>query len=131
MAAVALSLRKTGMTAWEGIWYILQCIPFGAGYFAKIPVKKALQDYGLLEMTTWERFWYVLQCIPFGAGYFAKIPAAKALSELPQYRDARRAGLGVLAPAAPASGLAAATSTPALTAPPAVPEPASTIDPTE
>jgi hypothetical protein len=89
--------RKVGVSTWEGIWYVIQCIPVGAGYFAKIPVKKALQDYGLVEMTGAERFWYVLQCIAFGAGYFAKIPASKALSELSQYRAQRQAGLGVLA----------------------------------
>lgn len=61
-------------------------IAFGAGYFAKIPAKKALSDFGMAEMTAAEKFWYVLMCIPFGAGYFAKIPTAKAISELPQLR---------------------------------------------
>ncbi|MGH3304624.1 MAG: hypothetical protein ACRDOK_23685 [Streptosporangiaceae bacterium] len=70
------------MTSAASFWYILQCIAFGAGYFAKVPAKKALQDAGMAEMTSWERFWYVLQCIPFGAGYFAKLPVAKALSEM-------------------------------------------------
>ncbi|HUZ88201.1 MAG TPA: hypothetical protein VMU49_00020 [Candidatus Acidoferrales bacterium] len=59
-------------------------------------MKKALQDFGLVEMTSAEQFWYVLLCIAFGAGYFAKIPVAKALSELPQYRAQRKAGLGTL-----------------------------------
>ena len=88
--------RKTALTTWEGIWYVLMCIAFGAGYFSKIPAKKALQDFGLVEMTSAERFWYVLMCIGFGAGYFAKIPTAKALSELPQYRSERQATLGTL-----------------------------------
>jgi hypothetical protein len=55
-------------------------------YFAKIPGKKAMADFGLVGLTGWESFWYILMCIPFGAGYFAKIPVAKALSELPQFR---------------------------------------------
>ncbi len=66
------------------------------GYFAKIPAKKALHDFGLTEMTSAEHFWYVLMCIWFGAGYFAKIPVAKALSELPQYRSDRGASLSTL-----------------------------------
>lgn len=65
----------------ESFWYIMQCIGFGAGYFAKIPAKKALSECGFVEMTSAERFWYVLQCLAFGAGYFAKIPIKKALSE--------------------------------------------------
>ena len=96
MANATAVTRKTAMTTWEGIWYVLRCIALGAGYFAKIPAKKALSDFGLCEMTGAEQFWYALQCIPFGAGYFAKIPTAEALSELPQYRDARRAGLATL-----------------------------------
>jgi hypothetical protein len=71
MAAASTAFRKTGVTAWEGFWYILQCIAFGAGYFAKIPAKKALADFGLCDRTGAEKFWYVLQCLAFGAGYFA------------------------------------------------------------
>lgn len=89
-------LRKIALTTWEGVWYVLSCIPFGMGYFSKVPVKKAMHDFGLVEMTSAERFWYVVMCIPFGAGYFAKIPVAKALSELPQYRADRQASLGTL-----------------------------------
>jgi hypothetical protein len=80
------ALRKTGLTAAESFWYVLGCIAFGAMYFAKIPAKKALADFGMAELTGAESFWYVLMCIPFGAGYFAKIPTAKALSELSQLR---------------------------------------------
>lgn len=76
--------KMIALTAWEGFWYTLQCITFGAGYFCKIPVKKAMQDYGMAEMTGGERSWYVIECIAFGAGYFAKIPVKKALAELPQ-----------------------------------------------
>jgi hypothetical protein len=72
------------LTAAEQFWYVLQCIAFGAGYFAKVPVKKALSEVGLAEMTGAEHFWYVLQCIAFGAGYFAKVPVKKALSEVTQ-----------------------------------------------
>jgi hypothetical protein len=32
------------LTAAEQFWYVLQCIAFGAGYFAKVPVKKALSE---------------------------------------------------------------------------------------
>jgi len=88
--------KKFALTTWEGIWYVLMNIAFGAAYFAKVPAKKAMQDFGLVQMTTWEQFWYVLQCIAFGAGYFAKIPTAKALSELPQYRAQRLTSLGTL-----------------------------------
>jgi hypothetical protein len=80
---------KTSLTAAEKFWYVLQCIAMGAGYFAKIPAKKALADFGMAELTSAEKFWYVLQCVFFGAGYLAKVPTAKALSELPQFRAGR------------------------------------------
>lgn len=69
-------------TSWEGFWYVLGCIYFGAAYFQKVPVKKALSEYGLVEMTGAEKFWYVVQCIFFGAGYFAKVTIKRALSEV-------------------------------------------------
>jgi hypothetical protein len=97
MNTVANAVRKTALTTWEGIWYVLQNIALGAGYFAKIPAKKAMSDFGLCELTGAEHFWYVVQCIAFGAGYFTKIPTAKALSELPQYRDQRQATFATLA----------------------------------
>jgi hypothetical protein len=84
----APAVRKTGLTAAEKFWYVLGCIPLGAMYFAKIPSKKALADFGMAELTGAEQFWYVLMCIGFGAGYFAKIPTAKAISELAQFREA-------------------------------------------
>jgi hypothetical protein len=74
---------------------------FAAGYFAKIPAKKALKDFGLTEMTGAEQFWYVVECIGFGAGYFAEIPTAKALSELPQFSTERQGALGTLGGPAP------------------------------
>ena len=37
MATVARMVR---LTAAESFWYVLQCIAFGAGYFAKVPVKR-------------------------------------------------------------------------------------------
>jgi hypothetical protein len=79
-------VRRYGLTAAQKFWYILGCIPFGAGYFLKIPAKKAMHDFGMTELTGPEAFWYILMCIPFGAAYFAKLPVAKALSELPQFR---------------------------------------------
>jgi hypothetical protein len=78
------TVSRIRLTAAEQFWYVLQCIAFGAGYFAKVPVKKALSEIGLAEMTGAEQFWYVLQCIAFGAGYFAKVPVKKALTELSQ-----------------------------------------------
>jgi hypothetical protein len=94
-------VRKTALTTWEGIWYVIQNIAFGAGYFAKVPAKKALQDFGMVEMTGAEHFWYIRMCIGFGAGYFAKIPTAKALSELPQFQSQRQNALGAIAPLEP------------------------------
>jgi hypothetical protein len=78
-AAVA---QRKGLTAAQSFWYVLMCIPMGAGYLAKVPAKKALQDFGMAQMTTAEQFWYVLMCIAFGGGYWAKIPVKKALSEM-------------------------------------------------
>jgi hypothetical protein len=96
MATAGMAAKKVALTTWEGIWYVLQNIAFGAGYLAKVPAKKALQDFGLVEMTSAEQFWYVVQNIAFGAGYLAKIPTAKALSELAQYKSQRQTGLGTL-----------------------------------
>jgi hypothetical protein len=86
--ALDQAVRKTSLTAAEKFWYVLGNIALGAMYFAKIPSKKALADFGLAELTTAEGFWYILMCIPLGAGYFAKIPTAKAISELGQFRAA-------------------------------------------
>jgi hypothetical protein len=41
MAAMVRTIRMTGA---ESFWYVLGCIGFGAAYFAKIPVKKALSE---------------------------------------------------------------------------------------
>lgn len=87
------ALSKVSLTAAEKFWYVLGCIAFGASYFAKIPAKKALSDFGMTEMTSAEGFWYILMCISFGAGYFAKLPTAKAISELEQFRTAAHAPL--------------------------------------
>ncbi|MET8133735.1 MULTISPECIES: hypothetical protein [unclassified Streptomyces] len=76
-------LGQGSTTSAEKFWYILGCIYFGAAYMQKVPVKKALSEYGLVEMTGAEKFWYVIQCIFFGAGYFAKVTIKKALSEVP------------------------------------------------
>jgi hypothetical protein len=32
------------LTSAEQFWYVLQCIAFGAGYFAKLPTAKALSE---------------------------------------------------------------------------------------
>jgi hypothetical protein len=88
------TFKKTALTGAEQFWYVLQNIFFAAGYFCKIPAKKAMSDYGLTELSGAEHFWYVLQNIFFGAGYFAKIPTAKALAELPQVRKILRDQIG-------------------------------------
>jgi hypothetical protein len=98
MTSATYAVRKVALTTWEGIWYVLQCVAFGAGYFCKIPCKKAMKDFGLTEMTGGEQFWYVLMCIAFGIGYWAKIPVAKALSELPQFRSQQQAQFATLSP---------------------------------
>ena len=85
-AAFRPATPATGLTPAQQFWYVLQCIAFGAGYFAKIPAKRALADFGMVEMTGAEKFWYAFQCLAFGAGYFAKLSTAKALSEMPQFR---------------------------------------------
>jgi len=64
---------------------VLGCIAFGAACLQKIPVKRALADFGLAELTGAESVWYILGCLSFGAAYFAKVSAAKAISELPQF----------------------------------------------
>ena len=78
-------LQKLGAgvtTTAEAFWYILMCIWFGAAYLAKVPVKKALAEYGLVEMTAAEKFWYVVENIAFASGYFSKVVIKKALSEV-------------------------------------------------
>ena len=98
MSIVQHAARKFGMTAAEQFWYVVGCIVFGAAYLQKVPVKKALSDYGLVEMTAAEQFWYVVGCIFFGAAYLTKVSVAKALSELEQYRVARAAPHDQLVP---------------------------------
>ena len=78
-SAVPVADRRTSA---ERFWYVIQNIAFGAGYFAKIPAKKAaIEVTGRGILTGFESFWYVLVCIAFGAMYFAKIPVKKALVE--------------------------------------------------
>ena len=54
-------------------------------YLRKVPAKKAMSEFGLVEMTSAERTWYTILCILCGAGDFAKLPVAKAISETPPY----------------------------------------------
>lgn len=76
-------LGKGKTTAAEGFWYVVMNFAFFAAYFAKIPVKKALEEYGQVQqLTTWENIWYVLMNISFGSGYFAKVVVKKAMSEV-------------------------------------------------
>jgi hypothetical protein len=86
-------VQKTALTSAEGFWYVVQCISFGMGYFYKIPVKKAFQDFGMGELTSAEHFWYVMMNIGFGHAYFLKVISSKAISELPQYTQARQAAV--------------------------------------
>ncbi|WP_327288108.1 hypothetical protein [Streptomyces sp. NBC_01198] len=89
-------------TSWEKFWYVLGCIYFGAAYLSKVPAKKALSEYGLVELTGAEKFWYVVQCILFGSGYFSKVITKKALSEVrfaaPQQAFAQSAAESPYAP---------------------------------
>lgn len=83
-------MKKIQLTGAETFWYVVANIALGAAYFAKVPAKKALADFGMTPgLTGAESFWYVIENICFGAGYFAKIITAKALSELPQFAEAR------------------------------------------
>ncbi|MYV58001.1 hypothetical protein [Streptomyces sp. SID3212] len=75
--------RTTGA---ESIWYLLGCIALGAAYFAKVPAKKALSEYGLVTLTGAEKFWYLVMNIGFGSGYLVKVITKKALSEVSQTR---------------------------------------------
>ena len=75
-------MNSKKLTSMETFWYFLQCICFGAGYFAKIPTKKALSERDLVSMSAAESFWYVVLCLCFGLGYFQKVIVKKALSEI-------------------------------------------------
>jgi hypothetical protein len=69
------------LTPWAVFWYVFQCASWGGGYLAKMPLKKALEEAGMVTRTSAEQVWYVLECIFFGWGYLAKVPAKKALEE--------------------------------------------------
>lgn len=70
------------LTSMETFWYYLQCLAFGAGYLAKVPMKKAMLERGLIEkLTPAESIWYVVLCLSFGLGYFQKTIVKKALNE--------------------------------------------------
>ena len=75
-------MNEKKLTSMETFWYYLQCLMFAAGYLAKIPVKKALSERGLVTLTAAENIWYVLLCLSFGLGYFQKVISKKALSEV-------------------------------------------------
>jgi hypothetical protein len=38
-----------GMAGWQSPQYVLQCVAFGAGYFAKLPTAKALSEMPQLQ----------------------------------------------------------------------------------
>jgi hypothetical protein len=75
------SARKL-VNRWERFWWILWNIGFGAGYLAKIPIKRAARELGMGgEPTDLESFWYVVENIFFASGYLAKVVAKVALAE--------------------------------------------------
>ena len=52
--------------------------PVRAGYFAKLPVAKAISETPPYVtrgqgLTAAGRFWYLLGCLAYGANYFAKV----------------------------------------------------------
>ncbi len=75
-------MNEKKLTSMETFWYYLQCICLGAGYLAKVPVKKALSERGLVTLTSAENIWYVVLCLSFGIGYFQKVIFKKGLSEI-------------------------------------------------
>ncbi|HEV3380464.1 MAG TPA: hypothetical protein VG142_05745 [Trebonia sp.] len=79
------------MTGSEMFWYVLSNVCFGSAYLMKVPIKKAMADYGLVpQLTSAETFWYYAGCVFFGTAYFTKLPAARAISELPEFVKARQ-----------------------------------------
>lgn len=77
-------MNDNRLSSMETFWYYLQCLPLGAAYFMKVPVKKALSERGLTSMSAAESFWYVIGCLCFGVAYFQKVIYKKALSEIHQ-----------------------------------------------
>jgi len=65
----------------ERFWWVIWNVAFGAGYLAKVPIRKAAAELGMGQLTGAERFWYRLECVAFGAGYFSKIIAKVALAQ--------------------------------------------------
>ena len=103
------STGKTGFTSAERFWYLLGNIALGAMYLRKVPAKKAMSEFGLVEMTSGEKTWYTILCILCGAGYFAKLPVAKAISETPPYVTS---GQGLTAPGGSGTSSAASPTAP-------------------
>jgi hypothetical protein len=48
----------TGLTPAERFWYVLMCIPFGAGYFPKVPTAKALSELPQFRTATVQQMEY-------------------------------------------------------------------------
>ena len=65
-APQAGSTGKTGFTSAERFWYLLGNIALGAMYLRKVPAKKAMSEFGLVEMTSGEKTWYTILCILCG-----------------------------------------------------------------
>lgn len=86
------SFKKIALTGAESFWYIFMNIFLvGFAYLCKVPVKKALVDFGYVaDLTGAEGFWYVaVNIFGFGSGYFAKCIIARGLSEMPPLQQAR------------------------------------------
>lgn len=75
--------KRYSTTAAEAFWYVLMNIFFGVAYLAKVPLRKALEEFGYIKKSTnAEKAWYILLNVAFGSGYFAKVIYSKALSQV-------------------------------------------------
>jgi hypothetical protein len=48
-------MKNIGLTAAEKFWYVLGCIAFGAAYFKKVPVAKALSKLEQFKVAEHEK----------------------------------------------------------------------------
>ena len=48
-------MKNIGLTAAEKFWYVLGCIAFGAAYFKKVPVAKALSELEQFKVAEHEK----------------------------------------------------------------------------
>jgi hypothetical protein len=84
------TVGRLRLTAAEQFWYVLQCIAFGAGYFAKIPVKKALTEVTQIPGSDYAGLRSGQDIAPqLGEVYRPSAPADQSRS-LPRSRSATR-----------------------------------------